>query len=159
MSLGTEDALETASIFVEVIQRADVRAIIQGWEAGIDQIDLPIDIHHSGSLPHSWLLPQCVGLVHHGGFGTTSAGIRAGVPALVIPHMADQFYWAQRVQELGVGPTPIRRTNLEVHGLKSALQSLARDNSLRQAAGELGAQVRGENGIENTLRLIEETFL
>ena len=159
MSLGAADALETAGLFVEAIQRAGVRAIIQGWEAGIDQIDLPIDIHHCGSLPHSWLLPQCVGLVHHGGFGTTSAGIRAGVPALVIPHMADQFYWAQRVQELGVGPTPIRRTNLEVHGLKSALQSLARDNSLRQAAGELGAQIRGENGIENARRLIEETFL
>ncbi len=159
MSLGAADALETATLFVDAIQRAGVRAIIQGWEAGMNQIDLPVDIHHCGSLPHSWLLPQCVGLVHHGGFGTTSAGIRAGIPALVIPHMADQFYWAQRIHELGVGPQPIRHTNLEVPGLASALLTLTRDDTLRRAACDLGEQVLGENGIENAVRLIEETFL
>lgn len=100
-----------------------------------------------------------VGLVHHGGFGTSSAGLRAGIPALVIPHMTDQIYWAQRVYELGAGPQPIRRTNLEPVGLASALQQLAQDENLRTAASALGEQIRAEKGAENAVRLIEETFL
>jgi len=55
MSLGDGDALESASLFVNAIQQADVRAIIQGWEAGIKQLTLPPDIFATGSLPHSWL--------------------------------------------------------------------------------------------------------
>lgn len=158
MSLGRGDALESASLFVHAIQQADVRAIIQGWETGIEQLTLPPTIYAASSLPHSWLLPQCAGVVHHGGFGTTSAGLRAGVPALVIPHIADQFYWGQQVYELGVGPKPIRRAKLNTEALVVSLDELVRDEKLRATASTIGAQIRFENGVENAIRLIEETF-
>jgi sterol 3beta-glucosyltransferase len=158
MSLGDGDARATASLFIDAIQRAGVRAIIQGWEMGMRQLDLPPKIYSARSLPHSWLLSHCAGLVHHGGFGTTSAGLRAGIPALVIPHMADQFYWAQRIHELGASPQPIRRTRLEAAGLGAALQELVQDDNLRTKASTLGKQIRAENGVENAVRLIEETF-
>ncbi len=83
MSLEDGEALESAALFLEAIKQTGVRAIIQGWEAGIRQLILPPNIFPTGSLPHSWLLPWCAGVVHHGGFGTTSAGLRAGVPAFV----------------------------------------------------------------------------
>lgn len=158
MSLGDDDALESATLFVDAIRQADVRAVIQGWEAGIKQLPLPRTIYAAGSLPHSWLLPRCAGVVHHGGYGTTAASFRAGVPALVIPHIADQFYWGQKVYELGVGPQPIRRTELDTAGLAASLDELVRNEKLCAAACALGEQIHSENGIENAVRLIEETF-
>ena len=158
MSLGEGDALESASLFVNAIQRADVRAIIQGWEVGIRQLMLPPTIYATGSLPHDWLLPRCAGVVHHGGYGTTSAGFRAGIPALVIPHIADQFYWGQRVYELGTGPQSIPRTKLDAERLAASLDELVRNEKLHTTASHLGERIRSETGVENAVQLIEEKF-
>ncbi len=158
MSLGEGDAQESANLFVAAIQRAGVRAIIQGWQAGMKTRPLPPGVFAVGALPHSWLLPHCRGIVHHGGFGTTAAGLRAGVPALVIPHIADQFYWGQQVHQLGAGLPFIPRPKLTGDGLAAALHELAHNETLRRAASALGEQIRAEMGVENAVRLIEETF-
>ncbi|HLE52427.1 MAG TPA: glycosyltransferase [Anaerolineales bacterium] len=158
MSLGEDDALENVSLFVEAIQQAGVRAIVQGWEHGIRKLTLPSTIYAAESLPHSWLLPHCAGVVHHGGFGTTAAGLRAGVPHLVIPHIADQFYWGQRVDQLGVGLPFIPRPKLSCSQLATALKELSGNARLRATASALGEQIRTENGVEKAVSLIEEEF-
>ena len=158
MSLGDDDALESASLFLEAIIQVGLRAIIQGWEAGISQLSLSPSIYATGSIPHSWLLPHCAGLVHHGGFGPTSAGLRAGIPALVIPHMIDQFYWGQRLQELDVSPPPIPRPKLNSEGLAAGLDQLTKDDKLVASASSLGQGIRAEDGIGLAVDLIESTF-
>jgi sterol 3beta-glucosyltransferase len=158
MSLGDKGAEEAVNLFVSAIQQVEIRAIIQGWQTAAKQTNLPPNIFTSGSLPHSWLLSHCRGIVHHGGYGTTAAGFRAGIPALVIPHIADQFYWGQRVYELGVGPKPIRRTNLEINGLAASLFELVRNDKMKNTASKLGEKIRSENGVELAVRRIEETF-
>jgi sterol 3beta-glucosyltransferase len=158
MSMGDEDALENAALFVEGVQQAGVRAIIQGWEAGVKQLKLPETIFAAEPLPHSWLLPYCAGIIHHGGFGTTSAGLRAGVPHLVIPSIADQFYWGQRVHQLGVGLPFIPRPRLNRPRLAAALDELSRNSRLHAVATALGGQIRTENGVETAVSLIKETF-
>ena len=157
MSIG-DRAGETAALFVDAIHQAGVRAIIQGWGSALEQLTLAPTVHAAGSLPHSWLLPRCAALVHHGGFGTTSAGLRAGIPALVIPHIADQFFWAQRVHELCAGPLPIRRPKVTATTLASSLHELVRNEDMRTAASTLGAQIRSESGVGNAVRVIEEEF-
>jgi UDP:flavonoid glycosyltransferase YjiC (YdhE family) len=144
---------------VDAVQQAGARAIIQGWDEGMEKLTLPPTIYAAGSLPHGWLLSRCAGMVHHGGFGTTSAALRAGIPALVIPHLVDQFYWGQRVYELGAGPQSIRRGRLEPVGLTAALDELVRNPKLHHAAASLGEVIRSEHGIDNAVRLIEDTFL
>lgn len=158
MSLGSGDALESASLFLEAIQQVGLRAIIQGWEPGIRQLTLPPSICPAGSIPHSWLLPLCAGLVHHGGFGTTAAGLRAGLPALVIPHMIDQFYWGQRLHELGVSPPPIPRPKLNSEGLAAALEQMTKDEKLTATASSLGQGIRAEDGVNQAINLIEDAF-
>jgi UDP:flavonoid glycosyltransferase YjiC (YdhE family) len=143
---------------VRAVERAGGRAIIQGWEVGLGQLELPPSIYAAGSLPHGWLLPRCAGIVHHGGYGTTAAGLRAGLPALVIPHIADQFYWGQQVYDLGVGPKPVRHTELDEDRLVAALQELVGNEGLRQKASQIGEQIRTEQGVEEAVRLIEATF-
>ena len=80
------------------------------------------------------------------------------MPSLVIPHLADQFFWGQRVHDLGVGPPPIRRAKLDTEGLAAALEELAHNGALRAAASLLGEQIRAENGVDDAVRLIEEAF-
>jgi len=159
MSLGDKGAEEAVNLFVSAIQQVGIRAIIQGWQTAVKQSTLPPNIFTSGSLPHSWLLPPCRGIVHHGGYGTTAAGFRAGIPAFVIPHIADQFYWGQRVHELGIGPKPIRHTNLEINGLAASLFELVRNKNMKNTASKLGEKIRSENGVEHAVRMIEETFI
>jgi len=47
--------------------------------------------------------PACHAVVHHGGAGTTAAGLRAGVPTLILWTGFDQPYWAAAVKRLKVG--------------------------------------------------------
>jgi UDP:flavonoid glycosyltransferase YjiC (YdhE family) len=48
--------------------------------------------------------PACRAVVHHGGSGTTAAGLRAGVPTLILQQLAgDQPFWAAAVKRLKVG--------------------------------------------------------
>ena len=51
-------------------------------------------------------------VVHHGGAGTTAAGLLAGVPTVVVPHFADQFFWGHLIHKLGMGPNIIPRKHL-----------------------------------------------
>ena len=52
---------------------------------------------------HAAIFPACRAVVHHGGAGTTSAGMRAGIPTLVLWIGADQPIWAAQVKQLKVG--------------------------------------------------------
>ncbi len=158
MSLGNGRVEQTVGIFVDAIHQAGVRAIIQGWDAAFEQMPLSPAIHTAGSMPHSWLLPRCAAIVHHGGFGTTSAGLRAGIPALVIPHIADQFFWANIVHELGAGPKPIQRAKLTTSALATSIVELVKYGDLRTVASSLGEQIRAEDGVENAVRQIEKEF-
>ena len=158
MSLGGVEEIETALLFFDAIQKAGVRAVVQGWDTAIQRIDLPSSIYAAGSMPHSWLLPRAAGLVHHGGFGTTAAGFRAGIPQLVIPHLVDQFYWGKRVEELGVGLPAVPRKKLDAAELAALLESLTHNDALRVTASRLADGIQAENGIEDAVRLIEESM-
>ncbi|MFL7793956.1 MAG: glycosyltransferase, partial [Anaerolineae bacterium] len=78
--------------------------------------------------------------------------------ALVIPHIADQFYWGQRVYELGTGPQSIPRTKLDAERLAASLDELVRNEKLHTTASHLGERIRSETGVENAVQLIEEKF-
>jgi UDP:flavonoid glycosyltransferase YjiC (YdhE family) len=159
MSLGDDEPRGTAGLILEAVRLAGTRAVIQGWDAALSQMSLPSSVQAIGSAPHSWLLPQCAAVVHHGGFGTTSAGLRAGKPTLVIPYIADQFFWADKVSELGVGPPSIKRAKLEAHRLAASMRDLVHDKSLRAQASSIGERIRAEDGVGEAVRAIAEEFL
>jgi UDP:flavonoid glycosyltransferase YjiC (YdhE family) len=98
-------------------------------------------------------------VVHHGGAGTTAAGLRAGVPSIIIPFMGDQPFWGRRVAELGVGPQPIARKKLTAERLAEAInQALSGDlvsDSMRRKADRLGQKIRNEDGLTNAVALID----
>jgi UDP:flavonoid glycosyltransferase YjiC (YdhE family) len=95
-------------------------------------------------------------VVHHGGAGTTAESLRAGVPTVIVPHIADQPFWGSRVAALGVGPQPIPRKKLTVENLASAILRASGDTVMRERAAMLGAKIRAEDGISTAMGVIEE---
>ena len=107
------------------------------------------------SVPHSWLFPQMAAAVHHGGAGTTAAGLRAGVPSIIVPFFGDQPFWGVRVANLGVGPTPIPKKRLSAERLAQAITQAVSDQGMRQRAARLGQRIRAEDGVAKAVSIIE----
>jgi sterol 3beta-glucosyltransferase len=128
--------------------------ILTGW-GGRKPAEHTDDLFYLDAAPHDWLLPRCVSVIHHGGVGTTSAGLRAGIPNIVIPHAIDQPFWAMRVAAIGAGPPPIDLAHLSVETIVAAL-SQAASPALQARARELGQLIRAENGVGEAVRLIEQ---
>ncbi|RYE77446.1 MAG: glycosyltransferase, partial [Hyphomicrobiales bacterium] len=108
--------------------------------------------------PHTKLFPLMKALVHHGGAGTTYAGLYAGKPTFVVPHFFDQPYWGRRVYELGCGPQPVRLRKLTPSILAAALKELSADTSYQLAATELSDKLHLEDGTGLAADIVEETI-
>lgn len=154
-SMTSGDMGEALSIVQEAIRQSGVRAIVStGWGGVEPEPQDNVFIVH-GYVPHDWLFERVSAVVHHGGAGTTAAGLCAGCPTLVIPFTGDQPFWALRIRMLGLGPTPISREKLTAAKLARALRNLTTVKSYRTAASELGDRLRLERGVQNAADIIE----
>ena len=154
-SMAGRNPERMAGIVIEALQKAQVRGIIAtGW-GGLDAGDLPDTIFKIDKAPHSWLFPRVSAVVHHGGAGTTAAGLRAGCPTVVCPFIIDQPLWGARVHALGVGSQPIPQKKLTAENLSAAIREVTTDPSIRDQANALGEKIRGEDGIANAIEILE----
>ena len=154
-SMSNRKPEETADLVLEALSRTQQRAImLSGW-SGLRKADLPGSVYMLDSIPFSWLFPRVAAVVHHGGAGSTAAGLRAGVPSIVIPFLGDQFFWGQRVAGLGVGPEPIPRKKLTVERLAQAIQEALTDQAMRKRAANLGSRIQGEDGVARAVAVVQ----
>lgn len=155
-SMTGRNAQATTELVVNAVQQTGKRAILlSGW-AGLGNGRLPSTIFQLETAPHTWLFPHVSAVVHHGGAGTTAAGLRAGVPTVIVPHLGDQPFWGERVAALGVGPKPIPRPKLTARVLAQAIQSATTIPTIKQKAAELATKIREERGVETAVSLIEQ---
>ncbi|ARP86384.1 glycosyltransferase [Bordetella genomosp. 9] len=124
-----------------------------GW-SGIDASMLPDNFFFLGDTPHHWLFPRMSLVVHHGGAGTTHSAAGAGVPSVVVPFAADQFFWADRLRRLGVAAPAVMGARMRGADLARAIAFAERDE-VRQRAGALGRRMAEEDGLRNALAAIE----
>ena len=127
LGFGSMRASEQASrALIEAVRGLGLRSILsQGW-ANLMPPDAGRDCLSIGDVNHAKLFPRVAAIVHHGGSGTTTAAARAGRAQVIIPHNYDQFYWAHRVQELGVGVSGPLRDELSVDALAQGLRACLR---------------------------------
>jgi len=155
-SMSSRNPEQTADLIIQALERTNQRAILlSGW-SGLQKENVPDSIFMIDSVPHSWLFPRVSAVIHHGGASTTAAGLRAGVPSVVIPFFGDQPFWGQRVADLGVGTKPIPRKRLTAERLADAIHEAVTDETIRQRAAELGKQIQAENGIESAAEIISQ---
>ncbi|MEL6606035.1 MAG: glycosyltransferase [Cyanobacteria bacterium J06614_10] len=157
-SMAGRDPERLTRIVIEALQQAKVRGILAtGW-GGLSADDLPETIFKLEQAPHDWLFPQMAAVVHHGGAGTTAAGLRAGCPTVICPFFGDQPFWGRRVYELGVGSEPIPQKKLTVEKLAAAIQTVTTVPSIQQNARTLGERLRQEDGVASAIALINAWF-
>ena len=151
MTPADERLHDTVAVAVE---RAGVRAVVQSGWAGLEPAG--DDILLVGDLPHDWLFPRTAAVVHHAGAGTTGAGLRAGVPAVPVPVLVDQPFWADRLHRLGVAPRPLPLPELTADTLTDALRSCLDRSTYRDSAAQLARRIRAEDGPGAVLSVIAQ---
>jgi UDP:flavonoid glycosyltransferase YjiC (YdhE family) len=90
-------------------------------------------------------------LVHHAGAGTSAAGVRAGIPGVPVPVLADQPFWASRFSRLGVATPPIPFAHLTSERLAAALRQVLANPAYGVRARALAQQVKREDGAARVL--------
>ncbi|GAB1310849.1 hypothetical protein MFIFM68171_01059 [Madurella fahalii] len=141
------DAL-TRTIF-QAIAMTGVRALVsKGWGGiGGDAIGVPDGVFMLGNCPHDWLFKRVSAVVHHGGAGTTAAGVKAGRPTVVVPFFGDQIFWGTMIAKAGAGPAPIPHKKLTAENLAAAITEALRPET-KARAQELGEKIREEKGAD-----------
>lgn len=147
-----------ADLIVQALARVGQRGLLAAGWGGLKKAHLPEHVLMIDALPHDWLFPQMTAVVHHGGAGTTAAGIRAGVPSIITPFFGDQPFWGRQVYALGVGPQPIPRQRLTIDRLAEALRCAVSDTAMRTRAAALGEQVRAEQGVVRAVTIVEQYY-
>lgn len=154
-SMHAKSAEQTTRSVVEALDRVGMRGIIlSGWGA-LSHSDLPDHVYPVKSIPHDWLFPRVAAVVHHGGAGTTAAGLRAGAPTVVTPFFGDQYFWGRRVAAVGAGPKPIPIRRLDANSLARALETATMDLKVRDRAAEIGERIRAEDGISKVIEVLD----
>jgi len=157
-SMVAPRSLALGRCVVAAARTAGRRLIVAGGWAGLDD-----GISGSGGdgilaisdAPHAALFPLMAAVVHHGGAGTTTAAARAGVPQVIVPHILDQFYWAHRVEVLGLGPRSLRLDDISPEVLAARIADAAGNQMFAATARELGVRAAGRIGTHEAVQYLE----
>ncbi|XP_024029390.1 sterol 3-beta-glucosyltransferase UGT80B1 isoform X1 [Morus notabilis] len=146
-SMPLEDPQKTTRIILEALKDTEQRGIIdRGWGDLGTLMQVPVDVFLLEDCPHDWLFPQCSAVVHHGGAGTTATGLRAGCPTTIVPFFGDQFFWGDRINKKGLGPTPIPISQLSVENLSNAIRYMLQPE-VKSRVLEVAKLIENEDGV------------
>ncbi|MFE0171208.1 glycosyltransferase [Streptomyces sp. NPDC059002] len=152
-SMAAGEGERLSELAVAALRGAGLRGVLQSGRAGLAASG--DDVLTVGEVPHALLFPWVEAVVHHAGAGTTAAALRAGVPAVPVPVMADQPFWAARVAALGAATDPIPFKDLTAPRLADALGRAVREAAHAGAASDLAARMAAEDGAGHVLKAIE----
>jgi vancomycin aglycone glucosyltransferase len=155
-SMVTSHAPHLAIHAVAAARAAGRRTVIAGgWASLGEHLARADDVLVVDSAPHVALFPRVAAVVHHGGAGTTTAAARAGVPQVVLPHILDQYYWAHRVETLGLGPRAIPVQRVTARALGHRVQSAVNDPAFLERALRLAPAIAARNGADAAVEHLE----
>ncbi len=148
-SIVVDDPNAMTKLIFEAVRKTGQRALVsKGWGGfGADAIAVPDGIFMLGNVPHDWLFKHVSCVVHHGGAGTTAAGIALGKPTVVVPFFGDQPFWGAMVAKAGAGPLPIPSKHLTANNLAAAILEALEPTALERAQ-QLGRIVNLEKGTQ-----------
>ena len=140
---------------IEAARRLGRRAVLLIGDERNQPRSLPEGIIALDYAPYQSLLPHACAVVHHGGVGTTSQGLRSGVPTLIVPFAFDQSDNAEHARKLGVSRT-LYRKDYFAPKVARELHELLSQPSYKRRAVEVSEQIKQENGPARAAELIEQ---
>lgn len=147
-----DNADKLTDILFEAVRLTGKRALIsKGWGNFGKAAEVPEKIFLMGSCPHDWLFKHVCCVVHHGGAGTTAAGLLLGRPTVIVPFFGDQPFWGSIVARAGAGPQPVPYKQLTAEKLADAINK-ALHPIIQEKASEIGKRMQKENGVQNAVR-------
>jgi UDP:flavonoid glycosyltransferase YjiC (YdhE family) len=151
-SIVVDDPQMLAATIIDATRIAGVRALVsRGWSDLGEMMATPPNVFMLGDCPHDWLFKHVSCVVHHGGAGTTAAGIAAGKPSVVVPFFGDQPFWGDMVAQAGAGPQPIPYNLLTSANLAAAITDALAPTILENARS-LSNKISAEQGSETAAR-------
>ncbi|EGF97640.1 family 1 glycosyltransferase [Melampsora larici-populina 98AG31] len=168
-SIVVPDPIGLSKMVIEAVEKSGVHAVVsKGWSDRMSKkdnqpqkenqtkeddelINESEQIFNLQSVPHDWLFPKIDAVCHHGGAGTTGASLRAGVPTIIRPFFGDQYFWADRVEKLGIG---LGLKKMNVKSLCKALEIGTKDEVMIKKAKMIGELIRSESGVSKAVESI-----
>lgn len=148
-SIVVDDPDGMTKMIFEAVKAAGIRALVsKGWGGiGADDLGVPEGVFMLGNVPHDWLFNKVSCVVHHGGAGTTAAGIKAGKPTVIVPFFGDQPFWGSMIARANAGSEPIPYKELTAEKLAEAITFCLRPET-QEKAREYGYKIREEKGTD-----------
>ncbi|MCQ3937525.1 MAG: glycosyltransferase [Chloroflexi bacterium] len=138
------------SVLEEALNMANAQAVLTlpaKWHGMIKSKNIfPIEY-----IPHDWLYPRVKVAVHHGGAGTTSASLHAGIPTITLPLAIDQFFWGERIHKLGAGLS-IPQRKLSAKNLAQAITEALNNKEMHAKAKEICETLNQEDGVQTAIQ-------
>ncbi|HXV94416.1 MAG TPA: glycosyltransferase [Pseudonocardia sp.] len=141
-SMAAGDPAARGRAVVGAARAAGLRVLVAtGWGG----IAVPPDVTGPDVLvrravPHATVLPRCAAAVHHGGAGTVHAVVRAGLPSVVVPFLADQPFWGGLLHRRGLAGPPVPARRLTAERLAAALAALPHAGAVRAVGERMAAE-------------------
>ncbi|KAG4937255.1 hypothetical protein JHK82_051470 [Glycine max] len=146
-SLPLQQPEKMTQIIIHALEETGQRGVInKGWGGLGSLAEQNKSVYLLDNCPHDWLFPRCTAVVHHGGAGTTAAGLRAECPTTIVPFFGDQPFWGDRVRARGVGPAPIPVDEFSFDRLVDAIHFMLKPE-VKKRAVELANAMKNENGV------------
>jgi len=154
-SINIGDSESKTRLVLRALELSGQRGVLlTGW-GGLTRLPDSSNVLFVDNVPHAWLFPRMAAVIHHGGAGTTGAGLRAGVPSIITPLAGDQCAWAEQAVKLGVGPRAPEIKKLTAEKLAQVIHIAVNDSTMRARAAALGEKIRAENGVARAVEIIE----
>ncbi|XP_068316834.1 sterol 3-beta-glucosyltransferase UGT80A2-like isoform X1 [Pyrus communis] len=157
-SLPLQEPEKMTDIILQALEITGQRGIInRGWGGLGNSVEPSDSVYLVDNCPHDWLFKRCSAVVHHGGAGTTAAGLKAACPTTIIPFFGDQPFWGERVHARGVGPAPIPVEEFSLDKLVDAIRFML-DPKVKECAVEIAKAMDNEDGVTGAVKAFHRHF-
>lgn len=153
-STAVKSPADTIAMISAACAQLGERALVCSAETNFSSVDHFENVKVVGTMNYSAIFPACRAVVHHGGGGTTAAGLRAGVPQLILPTFLDQTFWGTRVRKLKVGTA--RRFSITRESLVADLRTILAPQYVARAREIAPQMTRPAASVTKAADLLED---
>jgi UDP:flavonoid glycosyltransferase YjiC (YdhE family) len=152
-SVHIKNAGKFSQMVVEAASVTGCRVILgQGW-MDLGNGYLKDNIFCISDAHHATLFPKMAGIVHHGGSGTTHTAAKAGIPQLILPQTVDQYFWGNRIRQMGLGPGSILPRKIKTRDLVSTFRSFMTGKYTKKVIAQ-SVKMKKEDGVQRSVEII-----